>query len=479
MGGMQIGQQVRGLQDQGNINRLAGQAANSTGMERTSALNQMWGVNPQMAAQQETALGTSEDRRNKGMVQAARMLSGAPEAMRPGLYQQMKPMLSQYGLQLPEQYDNTVAEAANALVQAYGGIADSAPSGLRQFQGIAEAAGLKPGSAEYQRAARVNLGLDGRASGAGYSLVKFTGPDGRERIGTMSGATGVVSLPDGTTFDPRASGVQVQDMGQSSAQPQQAPSRNDMEADIELANSMIAAGIPEGQVDAFLQSRGSRVPASQPPVQNASAGMFVGPTKAEEAGAVEQAKTNVQLSALPIELGMRTQAAQDQALGIERGRSQIERENEAATRVRNASDTLNLLDNAERLLGDATGSGIGALVDRGAALFGQSTSGAQANAALKTLAGQLTSKVPRMEGPQSDRDVQMYKEMAGDLANDSLPSETRMSALREIRRLNAKYASQQGAPRQTQQANQQAPRARNPQTGEVVEYRNGQWVKVQ
>ena len=48
-----------------------------------------------------------------------------------------------------------------------------------------------------------------------------------------------------------------------------------------------------------------------------------------------------------------------------------------------------------------------------------------------------------MQGPQSDKDVLLYKQMAGDLANPQLPRETRMAAARTVRALNEKYAGQQ------------------------------------
>jgi hypothetical protein len=49
-----------------------------------------------------------------------------------------------------------------------------------------------------------------------------------------------------------------------------------------------------------------------------------------------------------------------------------------------------------------------------------------------------------MQGPQSDKDVLLYKQMAGDLANPTLPIPSRMAALRQIRRLNQKYAGGNG-----------------------------------
>lgn len=48
--------------------------------------------------------------------------------------------------------------------------------------------------------------------------------------------------------------------GGSGGAPAVGPNRNDMEADIALANDMIAAGIPEAQVDSFIRSRGQRAP---------------------------------------------------------------------------------------------------------------------------------------------------------------------------------------------------------------------------
>ena len=46
---------------------------------------------------------------------------------------------------------------------------------------------------------------------------------------------------------------------------------------------------------------------------------------------------------------------------------------------------------------------------------------------------------PRMEGPQSDRDVQLYREAAGQIGDPSVPRETKKAALQTIRRLQAIY----------------------------------------
>ena len=109
--------------------------------------------------------------------------------------------------------------------------------------------------------------------------------------------------------------------------------------------------------------------------------------------------------------------------------------------TKRAQNVLALTQQAEQILssGKATGSGIGSLLDTGASWFGVSTEGAQGTAQLSTIAGQLVSNMPRMEGPQSDKDVQMYKQMAGDLSNASLPVATRMAALKQMQALNEKY----------------------------------------
>ncbi len=109
--------------------------------------------------------------------------------------------------------------------------------------------------------------------------------------------------------------------------------------------------------------------------------------------------------------------------------------------TKRAQNVLTLTQQAEQILssGKATGSGIGSLLDTGASWFGVSTEGAQGTAQLSTIAGQLVSNMPKMEGPQSDKDVQMYKQMAGDLSNASLPVATRMAALRQLQALNEKY----------------------------------------
>lgn len=87
------------------------------------------------------------------------------------------------------------------------------------------------------------------------------------------------------------------------------------------------------------------------------------------------------------------------------------------------------------LLEKSTASGAGKLVDVGAAFFGQATPGAIAAASLKPIADLGLKMIPRFEGPQSDKDTASYKEAAGQLANEALPTATRKSAAQTMIRI--------------------------------------------
>ena len=91
--------------------------------------------------------------------------------------------------------------------------------------------------------------------------------------------------------------------------------------------------------------------------------------------------------------------------------------------------------------GDAlpTASGVGTAIDTAAAMFGQTPEGAKQADKLRAIGGSLTSKMPRMEGPQSDKDVALYKEMAGRVGDSTLPIDRRRAALDTVKELWSKY----------------------------------------
>lgn len=118
-----------------------------------------------------------------------------------------------------------------------------------------------------------------------------------------------------------------------------------------------------------------------------------------------------------------------------------------------------------------TASVVGNLADKGMGAFGMSTKGGETAAQLEALSGWLVSNVPRMEGPQSNFDLQNYQTMAGRIGDRNLPIGTRQAAAQEVKRLQQKYAELNGgAPAEQPAQNQPASRATmryNPQTGRL------------
>jgi len=111
-----------------------------------------------------------------------------------------------------------------------------------------------------------------------------------------------------------------------------------------------------------------------------------------------------------------------------------------------AGNMLGLIEEAEILLPKATSGRLDTVVKAGKTLVGMSDEKTQADNQLGVIAAGLVSNVPRMEGPQSDKDVIMYREAAGDIANTNKPYKDRLAALNTIKGLQLKYADQPAAP---------------------------------
>ena len=114
-----------------------------------------------------------------------------------------------------------------------------------------------------------------------------------------------------------------------------------------------------------------------------------------------------------------------------------------AARAMEANQALQAIDQAEKVLPKATSSGIGNMLDQAAGFVGYSTPGAQNAAKLKAIEGELVSKMPKMSGPQSDKDVALYKQMAGVVGDANVPLKTRQEALQTVKEIQQRYA---GAP---------------------------------
>lgn len=149
----------------------------------------------------------------------------------------------------------------------------------------------------------------------------------------------------------------------------------------------------------------------------------------------------------------------------------------ADQRTRDANDVTALIDMAEQILPGATGSGIGAAADDAARFFGYSTEGGKKAAQLQAIGGALVMKMPRMEGPQSNYDQELYRQMAGKVNDTTATTEERAAALKVVRQIVNKYSGGQ-AQQQSQHtaSKQQRTVARTGRTADgrkVVQYSDG------
>ena len=120
------------------------------------------------------------------------------------------------------------------------------------------------------------------------------------------------------------------------------------------------------------------------------------------------------------------------------------------------------------LIDKSTGSGAGRLVDLGAAFVGTATPGAIAIGQLKPIQDLVLKMVPRFEGPQSDKDTQSYKEAAGQLADSTLPTETRKAAGKTVLRLMKERKNQFVTPELASEGIGASPTPSNQSTGQTT-----------
>ena len=100
----------------------------------------------------------------------------------------------------------------------------------------------------------------------------------------------------------------------------------------------------------------------------------------------------------------------------------------------------NSIDLARALLdGRPTQSGFGTAYDWLTDFVGYSSKSQDKAGQLRAIGGVLTSKMPRMEGPQSAQDLALYKEMAGKVGNSTIPVSERKASLEVVEELWRKY----------------------------------------
>lgn len=126
------------------------------------------------------------------------------------------------------------------------------------------------------------------------------------------------------------------------------------------------------------------------------------------------------------------------------GQPLLNKDSPAAKNAQMADKMTGQISLARDLIKNATSSGAGRLIDKVGDFVGVSTKGADAAAALETLSGWMTSNVPRMEGPQSNADVETYKTMAARVGDRGMPVSQRLAALDTLEQLIQKYSGKPG-----------------------------------
>lgn len=225
---------------------------------------------------------------------------------------------------------------------------------------------------------------------------------------------------------------------------------------------------PAGASNPVLTTRGAAVSGMNP--SNITTNMVGDPAavRAQIMAQVPPDQRDAVLAAYERQLaggkGIAIQSEAEKTKATTQATADVKRAEDEKTKVNKAGDMLSVANRAKSILSEGpTGSPLGVARDYALGAFGASTQAGEKAQELRTLSGWLVANVPRMEGPQSNFDVQNYKEMAGDVGNPMLPISRRMAALDEVIRLQNKYA-EQGAP----QAPKAMPTMRfNPQTGKL------------
>jgi hypothetical protein len=452
------------------LNQLASLAYSAPADQRDSILSQAASVDAGAAQGLEKQMAYSDERRNASMVNMARLLTNAPEQSRAGLYRSMVPTLSRFGLSdMPQDYTPETApvimQAAQSLVQAYQGT-NATPTDVRSFQMMT--AGLSP--EDQMRARRINLGLDGRASNAGYGFFEFDGADGRKRMGRnnprtgdrevydeasgefvpLGGIGGGVTTPpqgqDGQHFGDFTSlagefpGVTMTSGMRTAERNQQVGGTPNSQ---HLTGTAADYAVPQQLKPAFMSrarqmgyqaiDEGDHIHLQLPRGgRSASAGLAVGRRKEDEARAVAQAQSDVELGALPTRLGMQTDADIAKARGVEQAKSEQER----ASTERAKTAQLNNVDRGLTRIDEALKNLTGSLIDTGpidGRLMVSTPQGQELEAAVGAIQNDMLAltRVPGI-GSQSDLEAKIANLKYPSIYNHPSVNAANVKQLREF-----------------------------------------------
>jgi hypothetical protein len=408
-----------------------------------AAFGQAAAMNPEYAAAQQS-VGDGGIRRLKGAISFIEQAqkTGNPRAVE-AAYQQVRPYLARFGQEPPA----TFAEAEPKFMEAKARIAmlDSPEAQQRNVS-------VAPGSAIVDPAT---------------GQVIYERPFAPQKP-IWDSARGVFINPPGA------------------AGPAAGPTKPDMEADIALANEMVAAGVAPEVVDRLLEARGQR---AQQMMGAQPAGAQAIPVSgiAPKPDISEAERVRLQLAE---QANARAERADERAARAEQrsvsanavtGRPPTEGERKAATLLQRLRFSQQQLEQAVRENPDAASPGL--VQSAVGAVFGESAANAITPAerqrveaaqldildAALTLGTGAAYTREQLEGYRRSYFPQMY--------DDAETQRDKAARLQNVIQA-AEIAAGRAGPQTPAQPAQIAPvqRARNPQTGEVIVLRNGQWV---
>ena len=131
----------------------------------------------------------------------------------------------------------------------------------------------------------------------------------------------------------------------------------------------------------------------------------------------------------------------EQTAAIETAKRDAENQQMQDKKAVQAKDVVTLADQAEQYLDAGSGGIFNRIGLAGKQAIGSSDENTQAAANLQVIGNRIVSAMPRMEGPQSNYDVQLYKDMAGRVADPGVPAGDKRAALKTLKELNAKYTA--------------------------------------
>lgn len=231
---------------------------------------ELFALDPQTGAKTQAFLSSLNEqeraefaRKHQESANLVEWVESLPQEQRPKAWQMVAPRINDAwgGQVIPTSYDPMASGMILAQARGVSQMLGDVPAGLQEFQAMTK--GMSP--EEIERARRIRLGLEGRASNAGYTSRTVLGADGRERVVLIDPRTGMVIATQGDEFTSPTEEESAADKARGTV-------RGRTEAEREANRSKVMASIERMGARADRVSR--LVESIKPRVSNFTAGMI-------------------------------------------------------------------------------------------------------------------------------------------------------------------------------------------------------------